>query len=265
MRKRYPKKQKRRKGIYILPNLITSASLYFGFCAVLAAFSGKFSKAAMFILISAVLDALDGRIARLTNSTSRFGVEYDSLSDLVAFGVAPAVLLYNSVLVDMGRFGAISAFMFLVCGALRLARFNTQTCPPHKDHFTGLPIPGAAGFVASGILLVQDLELSSEVIKILGVILSNLMAFLMVSTIKYPAFKSIHPRIAKPFHVLVISILFLLPILYQPQFMLFALFSAYIIVGPFYEPLRSFVLLKREKIAEGKPEDPNKVEVKGHI
>lgn len=239
MRKRYFKQKKRRKGIYLIPNLLTSASLYFGFLAVLASFSGRFSRAAMFILISAVLDALDGRIARLTNSTSKFGLEYDSLSDLVAFGVAPGILMYQWLLQEMGRLGATSAFIFVLAGALRLARFNTQTGPSNKDFFTGLPIPGAAGFVASFVLFSQDFAIEHSSIKVMAVVICNLLAFLMVSTIRYPAFKSIDLAKARPFHMLVSSILLVLPVLTHPQFMLFLIFSAYAFGGPFYFGIRS--------------------------
>ncbi|MFN3535093.1 MAG: CDP-diacylglycerol--serine O-phosphatidyltransferase, partial [Desulfatiglandales bacterium] len=238
MKRRYFKRQKRRKGIYILPNLITSASLYFGFSSILVSFSGRLTKAAIYILISAILDALDGRIARLTNSTSRFGVEYDSLSDLVAFGAAPAILLYFWALEGLGRLGMVSAFIFLICGALRLARFNTQTSSSNKEYFTGLPIPGAAGIVASGVIFLRHFELTFDGLSILGVIFANLLGFLMVSTLRYPSFKGLNLTGARPFHVLVTSIVLLLPVLYYPQVMLFALFCLYVFGGPLYGILR---------------------------
>src|SRR3990167_6074066 len=142
-----------KKGIFLLPNLITSASLFGGFYSIIASLDGEFNKAAIAIIVSAVLDGLDGRIARLTRSTSKFGVEYDSLADLVAFGLAPGILIFTWALRPFGKYGWLAAFLYVVCGALRLARFNVQITTIESKRFNGLPIPAAAAMVASTVLL----------------------------------------------------------------------------------------------------------------
>ena len=141
-----------KKGVYLLPNLITSASLFGGFYSIIASLDGDFEKAAIAIFISAILDGLDGRIARLTGSTSKFGVEYDSLADLIAFGLAPGVLIFTWGLRPFGRYGWLAAFLYVVCGALRLARFNVQITTIESKRFNGLPIPAAAVLVAMTVL-----------------------------------------------------------------------------------------------------------------
>lgn len=153
MKKRERREDSVARGIYILPNLITSGSLFAGFYSIAATYNGQFEKAAMAIIAGVVLDGLDGRVARMTRTTTRFGVEYDSLADLVSFGVAPAFLVYGWALSQFGRWGWLAAFLFLICGALRLARFNVQINTVEKGQFNGLPIPAAATFVASIILL----------------------------------------------------------------------------------------------------------------
>jgi len=143
---------KGRRAIYLLPNMITTLAFFSGFVSVVWSLDGAYSKAAVAIIIAGVLDALDGRIARLTKTTSLFGVEYDSLSDSFAFGAAPAVLMYTAILHPLGRFGWLGAFLFMVCGALRLARYNVQAQRVGEKHFTGLPIPAAAGMVAATVI-----------------------------------------------------------------------------------------------------------------
>src|SRR3970040_2135941 len=154
-----------KKGIFLLPNLITSASLFGGFYSIIASLDGEFGKAAIAIIISAVLDGLDGSIARLTGSSSKFGVEYDSLADLIAFGLAPGVLIFTWALRPFGRYGWLAAFLYVVCGALRLARFNVQITTIESKRFNGLPIPAAAALVFSTVLLFFHIGRGEEMVR----------------------------------------------------------------------------------------------------
>lgn len=234
MKKRRKKTKDRRKfrGIYILPNLLTTASLFSGFYAIVAAVNGRFEAAALAILASLILDGLDGRVARMTKSASNFGVQYDSLADLVAFGVAPGLLVYLWALKPYGRFGWVAAFLFVVCGALRLARFNVQLGSIDPRYFNGLPIPAAATMVATAILFYYDLGewAPSRHVYILAMI--YLLSFLMVSNIKFHSFKSFELFKRKPFHVLVSAVLIFLVVAIEPYTMGFLFMAAYIISGP---------------------------------
>ena len=234
MRSRRKKKfrQKERKGIYILPNLFTSASLFGGFYAIIAATQGRYEAAAVSILISAILDGLDGRVARLTHTSSQFGVEYDSLSDVIAFGVAPGILAFQWALRPFGRFGWLAAFLFVVCGALRLARFNVQKNTTDPNYFRGLPIPAGACFIASLILFVDELGGMPEDWPLLIVVTIYIISFLMVSTISYPSFKKLEIRNQKHFNVLVSLILILIVIAYKPKIMIFFVMFFYVLSGP---------------------------------
>ena len=226
------KRNKRRRGIYVLPNLFTSASLFSGFYAIVAAMEGRFEPAAVAIMISALLDGLDGRIARLTNTASHFGVEYDSLADVIAFGVAPGILAFQWALKPFGRLGWLAAFMFVICGALRLARFNVQKSNEDVSHFKGLPIPAAAFFIASMVLLVESWEGSLEIRSAMIIVIIYILSFLMVSTLHYFSFKKFDIRNRKPFNLLLSLILIAMIIAYKPKVMLFVLIFAYVASGP---------------------------------
>lgn len=228
-----------RKGIYILPNLCTSASLFGGFYAIVAGIQGRYEAAAIAILISCVLDGLDGKIARFTHATSQFGIEYDSLSDLVAFGVAPGILAFQWALAPFGRFGWLASFMYVICGALRLARFNVQKSTVDANHFKGLPIPAAAGFIATMILFSTAFGGLPENRHIFIIIIIYVLSFLMVSTIDYPSFKGLELRKQKPFNVLVSIILILIVIAYKPKIMLFFIAVIYLLSGPVITMYRS--------------------------
>lgn len=222
-----------RKGVYILPNLITSASLFGGFYSIIAAFDGQFENAAVAILISAVLDGLDGRVARLTGTTSRFGVEYDSLADLVAFGLAPGILIFTWALRPFGRYGWLAAFLYVVCGALRLARFNVQAGTIESKRFNGLPIPAAAALVATTVLMFFSIGRGQEMAKHITVLaLVYLLAFFMVSNIKFYSFKELNLSQRMPFRLLVGLILLFIIVAAEPTIMLFVLSFAYVISGP---------------------------------
>lgn len=225
------KKTEKRKGIFILPNLFTSASLFGGFYAIVAAIQGRYEAAAIAIIISSVFDALDGRIARITNTTSYFGTQYDSLSDLVAFGVAPATLVYLWALMPFGRLGWLAAFMFVICGALRLARFNAEKNIVPSNYFKGLPIPAAACFIATLILFTGEVKGFSGEKSLLIVLMIYILSFLMVSSANYMSFKDFDIRNQKPFNVLVSIILICSVIAYKPKIFLFLIMLGYVVSG----------------------------------
>ncbi len=221
-----------RKGIYILPNLFTTGSLFAGFYGLVASMSGEFKTAAIWILVSSVFDGLDGKVARATGTTSKFGVEYDSLADLVAFGVAPGLLMYSWALKPFGRLGWLAAFLFVVCGALRLARFNVQVNTVESKRFVGLPIPAAASMVSSTVLLFSHFGWPSSYKKLAILILIYCLAFLMVSNIKYYSFKDPEMIKRQPFGFLVLAVLLLIVIAAEPAMMTFVLFICYVMSGP---------------------------------
>lgn len=227
------KRKSIKKGVYLLPNLITSASLFGGFYSIIAALDGQFENAAIAILVSAVLDGLDGRVARLTGSTSKFGVEYDSLADLVAFGLAPGILIFTWALRPFGRYGWLAAFLYVVCGALRLARFNVQITTIESKRFNGLPIPAAAAMVCSTVLLFFYIGKGAELTKHITVlVLIYTLAFLMISNVKYYSFKQLNLSRRMPFRFLVGLILLFIAVASEPNLMLFALIFGYIVSGP---------------------------------
>lgn len=226
------RRDRMKKGIYVLPNLFTTANLFCGFYAAIAAMKGLYEVAAIATLIAVVLDGLDGRIARMTHTTSRFGGEYDSLCDLVAFGVAPALLVYSWSLSSYGKWGWLAAFLFAVCGALRLARFNVQIGVIDSRFFNGLPIPGGAAVVASGILLYHLIEGEGRFAHMAILIGVVALALLMVSSIKYYSFKDLNFFSRKPFMSFVLIVLILVIVVAEPQIMLFTFAFGYSLSGP---------------------------------
>ncbi|MBN2538685.1 MAG: CDP-diacylglycerol--serine O-phosphatidyltransferase [Deltaproteobacteria bacterium] len=221
-----------KKGIYILPNLFTTASLFFGFYSIIASIGGDFSRAAVAIIISCILDGLDGKIARVTNTASKFGAEYDSLSDLVAFGMAPAILAYSWALVSFGRYGWLAAFLFVVCGALRLARFNVQIGIMDSKVFNGLAIPAAATVIATSVLFFYYLGGEGQFNHVSVLAGTVALSLLMVSNIKYYSFKDMNFFSRKPFMTFVLIIFMLTVIVLEPQIMLFVLALGYGLSGP---------------------------------
>lgn len=216
--------------IYVLPNLMTTGNLFFGFFAIIQALKSNFLYAAYAIVAAAVFDLLDGRLARLTRSTSKFGAEYDSLCDLVSFGVAPAIMLYQWALNPFGRLGWIACFLFATCGALRLARFNVQAGIVEKNYFQGLPIPMAAGIVASSILAVQDLELEASG-NVGLLVMTILLALVMVSNFRYRSFKDLDLKERLPFSYLLLGVGVIVIVALRPEVMLFVLFFGYAVLG----------------------------------
>jgi CDP-diacylglycerol--serine O-phosphatidyltransferase len=225
-------RRKIRKGVYLLPNLLTSASLFGGFYSIVASLDGKYEVAAVAILISALFDSVDGRIARITGTTSKFGMEYDSLSDLVSFGLAPGVLIFTWALRPFGRYGWLAAFLYVVCGALRLARFNVQVSTIESKRFNGLPVPASAVIVASTVLLFFYLNQEETAKHVTVLALVYLLALLMVSNVKYYSFKELSLSRRMPFSLLVALILLLIVVAAEPQVMLFLLSLGYVISGP---------------------------------
>jgi len=216
--------------IYVLPNLMTTGNLFFGFFAIIQALKSNFLYGAYAIVAAAVFDLLDGRLARLTRSTSKFGAEYDSLCDLVSFGVAPAIMLYQWALMPFGRLGWIACFLFATCGALRLARFNVQAGIVEKNYFQGLPIPMAAGIVASSILAVQDLEMEASG-NVGLLVMTILLALVMVSNFRYRSFKDLDLKERLPFRYLLLGVGVITVVALRPEVMLFVLFFGYAVLG----------------------------------
>lgn len=228
------RRDRMKKGIYVLPNLFTTANLFCGFYSAIAAMKEMYEVAAIAILIAVVLDSLDGRIARMTHTTSKFGAEYDSLCDLVAFGVAPAILVYNWSSMSYGKWGWLAAFLFVVCGALRLARFNVQIGVIDSRFFNGLPIPGGAAVVATGVLLFYYLGGEGRFPNPMIMIGTAAIALFMVSSIKYYSFKDLNYFARKPFMSFVLIVVILVIVVAEPQIMLFTFSFGYSLSGPLW-------------------------------
>lgn len=221
------------RKIYIVPNIVTTGNMFCGFYSVIASLHGDLQTAAWAILIATIFDALDGRIARLAKATSQFGVEYDSLSDLISFGMGPAVLAYHWALGGFGRLGWMVAFLFLACGALRLARFNVTTSALPKGFFQGLPIPMGAGILASFKIFAAEFlaTAGSDMLPYLVLILTILASFLMVSTIPFPSFKEVNWRSRATFGILMAGVVSMILIAARPEFALFFILSSYVFLG----------------------------------
>lgn len=230
--RRKKKRRDRRKAIYVLPNLVTTASLFAGFFAIVKSLEGDFYLAALAILTSLVFDGLDGRVARATKTVSQFGVEYDSLADLAAFGVAPAIMVYLWCLHSFGRLGMAAAFLFVACGALRLARFNVQAEETGTKHFVGLPIPAAASTLAVTVILMDFLGYPGPAHwwPVVGGVF--VLSFLMVSNIPYLSLKDVGLSRLKSFNWLVAAVLSFILVAVQPQVMGFAVMLLYVTLGP---------------------------------
>ncbi len=223
------------RGIYLLPNLFTTAALFAGFYAVIAAFKGYFDAAAIAIFVAMVADTLDGRIARLTNTQTAFGAEYDSLSDMVSFGVAPSLLVYTYCLSNLGKVGWLVVFLYTAATALRLARFNTQVNDQDKRYFQGVPCPAAAGVLAGAVWLASSYHFSVGLLTAIPLaVLTVFVAALMVSTIRYYSFKKIDLKGKVPFIVVVFVVLITAGIALDPPQILFGIFFLYALSGPIF-------------------------------
>lgn len=245
------KKIRIKRGIYVLPNLITTASLFSGFYSIISSLKENFFIAAVAILAAAVFDGLDGRIARFTNTTSKFGAEYDSLSDVIAFGVAPAFLAYSWALSFYGKWGWIAAFLFVLCGALRLARFNIQIGIIESKVFNGLPIPAAAAVVATTVLFFDYAGVEGKFHDPSMLVFVPVLSILMVSNIKYYSFKDLKLFSRKPFMTFFSLVLVLIIVAALPQISAFVAMIGYAISGPIWWIFK-FSKQKRQKLKERK-------------
>lgn len=238
------------RGIYLLPNLFTTAGLFSGFYAIVAAIGGRYEAAAVAIFVGMIMDGIDGRVARLTHTQSQFGVEYDSLSDMVCFGLAPALVMYQWALhgfVDYGwlwaKLGWLAAFVYVAGGALRLARFNSQVETADKRYFQGLPSPSAAAVLAGLVWWASDGGLEAEALRIPVAVVTVIVGILMVSNFRYYSFKEIDYKNRVPFVVLLLVVLGFILVLIDPPTLLFFGFSLYALSGP----ILTLWLLRRKR------------------
>lgn len=222
----------RRRGIYLLPNLFTTGALFSGFYAITSAMNGRFETAAIAIFVAMILDGLDGRVARLTNTQSAFGVEYDSLSDMISFGAAPALVMYLWAFPTLGKVGLFAAFVHTAGGALRLARFNTQVATADKRFFQGLPSPAAAAILAGFIWICLEYDYDVMPLRFVALLLTITTGLLMVSNFRYYSFKDIDFRGRVPFVVAIAVMLGIAFVMAQPQTMLFLMAFGYMLSGP---------------------------------
>lgn len=227
------------KGIYLLPNLLTTGAMFCGFYAIVAGMNAKFELAAIAVFIAMILDGLDGRVARMTHTQTEFGAEYDSLSDLISFGLAPALVMYQWALVDMqtmgtgwGKAGWLAAFIYVACAALRLARFNTQIGKTDKRYFIGLPSPAAAAIMVGMVWFFNDIGVQGEEVKLLAFALSIFAGLLMVSNLRFYSFKDFDLKNKVPFLAILLIVLIFALTTIDPPKVLFAVFMLYSLSGP---------------------------------
>lgn len=221
-----------KRGIKVIPSLFTTGNCFFGFYAIIAAFNGMPYRAAVAILVALLFDGLDGRVARITKTSTDFGLEYDSLADLLSFGVAPALLLYTWVLKPFGRIGWLAVFLFVLCGAVRLARFNVQVAQKTPNRFTGLPIPAAAGLVASYVIFALEIPKVGALKPVVIALAVYVLAGCMVSAFPYRNFKKLTMWRRKPFGVFLGAVFALYIFVLIPEVALFAVFLVYALSGP---------------------------------
>ncbi len=239
--------KKRRRGIYLLPNLITTAGLFAGFYGIVAATQDKFEYAAVAIFIAMILDGLDGRVARMTNTQTEFGAEYDSLADMASFGLAPALVMFEwslSSLVDvsytLGKLGWLAAFLYVASGALRLARFNTRASNTDKRYFQGLPSPAAAAVVVGFVWACFDNGIKGEDVSIIALVIIVFAGVMMVSNVSYYSFKDIDFKNKVPFMAMLIVVMIFVFAAINPPITLFACFMLYALSGPVISIMRRF-------------------------
>jgi CDP-diacylglycerol--serine O-phosphatidyltransferase len=243
------------RKIYIIPNLVTTANLYCGFSSITCAIRSDFVTAAWFILAAAIFDALDGRVARMAKATSKFGVEYDSLSDLISFGLAPGIILFTWALEPFGRLGSLAAFLYVCCAALRLARFNVNTETVSKAFFQGVASPIAAGTVATFVIFNNATGFPAEdslvARQAIALILALSLGSLMVSNIPFPSFKELNWRARSSFGYLMIAVMIMVLIAVKPEITLFLGNAAYLILSLIWNAYRMLsgrpVILKPAK------------------
>ncbi len=222
----------KKRGIYLLPNLLTTAGLFSGFYAIVMSMNGHFEPAAIAIFVAMIFDGLDGRVARITNTQSEFGAEYDSMADMVSFGLAPALVAYNFGLTDLGKIGWLAAFIYVAGAALRLARFNTQVGVADQRFFQGLASPAAAAVVAGFVWVCIDHDINGNDYGIIVAIVTGIAGLLMVSNFKYNSFKEVDWHGKVPFVALLVIMMIFIIVATAPSLVLFLVFLLYTIAGP---------------------------------
>jgi CDP-diacylglycerol--serine O-phosphatidyltransferase len=236
-----PVRTPRHRGIYLLPNLFTTAAMFAGYYAIVASIGGRFTEAAIAVFVAALLDGMDGRVARLTGTQSEFGVQYDSLSDLVSFGLAPSLVMYNWSLSSLRDFGPVwgkigwaAAFLYAACAALRLARFNTQVGVIDKRYFQGLASPAAAAVCMSFVWSMEKFQIPGTALCFVTLVMAVVVGLLMVSRFRYYSFKSLPmgERDRVPFLWVLVAVLVLVPFVIDPPRVLFVVFTLYLLSGP---------------------------------
>ncbi|MGC3961805.1 MAG: CDP-diacylglycerol--serine O-phosphatidyltransferase [Rhodocyclaceae bacterium] len=232
--------ERRRRGIYILPNLFTTAALFAGFYAIVQAMNGMYEQACVAIFVAMILDSLDGRVARMTNTQSAFGAEYDSLADMVSFGAAPSLVIYEWAMRDMGKLGWIAAFIYCVCAALRLARFNTNIAIIDKRFFQGLPSPAAAALVTGFVWLMIDTQVDPDAVRFLACGVTIFAGISMVTNVFFYSGKQINLRRTVPFAVAILFVLILIAVSSYPPGVLFGVFVCYALSGYVMTAIRWF-------------------------
>ncbi len=237
-----------RKGIYILPNLFTTASLFAGFYAIVQAMNGRFEHAPVAIFVAMIMDGLDGRVARWTHTESDFGAEYDSLSDMVSFGLAPALVMYEWALSGLGKLGWLAAFVYTAAAALRLARFNTQLGQTSSHHFQGLPSPSAAALVAGLVWMTHSYGVPGKEMSILALGFTVFAASAMVSNIRYFSLKHLDPKGRVSFVAILAVVLIFVLISLDPPQVLFIIFLFYSLSGPIVAGYRLYRRLSRSEL-----------------
>lgn len=242
------------RGIYLLPNLLTTAGLFSGFYAIVASMNNQFEMAAIAIFIAMIFDGLDGRVARMTHTESDFGAEYDSMADIVSFGMAPALVAYNWALGDLGKLGWLAAFIFVAGGALRLARFNTMVGTADKRYFQGLAIPSAAAIVAGLVWVGAKYDINPDYVHWLVALVTIACGLLMVSNFRYHSFKDVDWRGKVNFLVILVVVLIFVVVATEPALVLFVLFTAYAISGPVMT-IKNVRKLKLEHVLGDQRED----------
>lgn len=247
MNKPLKSEKEQHTGIYLLPNLFTTASLFAAFYAIVSSLNGQYDLAATAIFIGMLADGLDGRIARLTNTQTAFGAQYDSLSDMVTFGVAPSLLLYSWSLHELGKVGWLVAFVYTAAVALRLARFNTQASSEDKRYFQGLACPASAAMMISLVWLAHQYHLQNEAVRILTAILAAIGSVLMVSNVRYHSFKEVDFKGKVPFLYLLIVVILFVAIAANPAIVLFSASVIYALSGPVQTMVMIYKLRKERQ------------------
>lgn len=248
--------------IYVLPNLMTTGNLFCGFFSIIHSIKGDFRLAAYAVVAAAIFDLLDGRLARLTHATSKFGAEYDSLSDLVSFGLAPSILMFQWALNPFGRLGWLACFLYVACAALRLARFNVQVGVVEKNYFQGLPSPMAAGIVASSYVAFSDLGWEPVELPARGLLfMVMLLGIVMVSNFRYRSFKDLDLKERLPFKYLIMGVILIFLVALRAEVMLFVLFLTYAVLGAVFGILQLGKKQRQIKASVYAPEETHETDL----